>query len=483
MNENDKQEPAAEPGLRLPAVTRRTALASGLALALGPALAAAAQAQEAPGRPLPRRRGQGRRPEPPWAEAERARLRPGEPGRDYRPAFVPNLPTLPYRIVDGVKVFHLVAEPILHELARGLVVNAWGYNGTTPGPLIEAAEGDRVRIYVSNRLPAPTTVHWHGMLVPNGMDGVPGLTQPEIPPGQTARYEFVLPHAGTFMYHTHFDAMVQDALGLVGMFVVHPRRAADPPDRDFVILLQEWFIRPGTSRPDPFEMSDFNVLTMNGRAFPDVHPLVCQLGDRVRVRIGNLSPMSHHPIHLHGFFFHITATDGGVIPVSARWPETTVLVPVGSSREIEFVADNPGDWPLHCHMTHHMMNQMGHGVPNMVGVQVPAELEQKIRSLLPGYMTMGQAGMADMIGMRMPVPENSIPMRGLTGQFGPSEFGGMATLVKVREHAPGYEDVGWYDFPPGSIAAVDVSPDELRHHGIEPPPPGAQPPAGHHGQH
>jgi hypothetical protein len=214
-------------------------------------------------------------------------------------------------------------------------------------------------------------------------------------------------------------------------------------------------------------MNDFNVLTMNGRAFPDSYPLVVQRGHRVRIRIGNLSQMSHHPIHLHGHAFRVTVTDGGSIPDEGRWPETTVLVQVGSTRNIEFIADNPGDWIMHCHMTHHTMNQMGHDFPNMVGVEVPEALQRKIKSLLPEFMVMGHKGMVQMASMNMRVPPNTMPMYGLHGQFGRTVFGGMAKVLKVREHAPTYEDPGWYEFPP-DLMAREATPDELRCDGIEP---------------
>jgi FtsP/CotA-like multicopper oxidase with cupredoxin domain len=361
----------------------------------------------------------------------------------------------------------MVAEEIVHEVAPGLVVNAWGYNGRTTGPTIETVEGDRVRIYVSNRLSVPTTVHWHAMILPNGMDGVAGVTQPAIPPGETYVYEFITPHAGTFMYHPHFDNMTQEGMGMTGMFVVHPRNPATRPDRDFALMLHEWAIEGGTMRPDPFEMTDFNVLTINGRAAPGTYPLVAELGDKVRIRIGNLSAMDHHPIHLHGYAFKVVETDGGPIPESAQWPETTVLVHVGSARAIELTADNPGDWIMHCHMTHHTMNQMGHDIPNMIGVR-PGELDAKIQKILPDYMTMGQSGMGPMAWMNMPVPENSIPMLGLQGQYGGTVLGSMFTVLKVRDKTNGYEDPGWYDHPPGTVSYAATE-QQMRRDGIDPP--------------
>jgi manganese oxidase len=450
-----------------PVVSRRSLLAGGAA-ALG--VGGVTRALAAPHPPDELGSVRTRHPgELPWTAAMARHDPPGVPGRDYRPVHTPNGVTLEYRVRDDVKVFHLTAEPIVHDLAHGLTVHAWGFNGRTPGPTIELVEGDRARFYVTNRLPVPTSVHWHGIILPCGMDGVPGITQPGIPPGETYVYEITFAHPGTYMYHPHADSMTEEGMGMIGMLVVHPRRPRGPlPDRDFALILMEWNVEGGTRRPDPNEMLDFNVLTLNGKAFPDTHPLVARRGDRVRIRLGNLSQMSHHPIHLHGYTFRITDTDGGPIPPAGQWPETTVLVPVGSTRTIELVADNPGDWLMHCHMTHHMMNQMGHDLPNMVGVDT-AGVESKIRSLLPGYMTMGVNGMEDMAEMadHMPMPANSIPMRGYEGQFGATVMGGMATLFKVREHAVGYEDPGPYDFPAGTVARP-ADPAELEEDGIGP---------------
>jgi hypothetical protein len=272
------------------------------------------------------------------------------------------------------------------------------------------------------------------------------------------------------MYHSHHDEMTQIALGMTGLFVIHPRTPRGPKiDRDFAIMLHEWRIRPGARRPDPNEMTEFNVLTMNAKAFPGTEPLVVKKGQRVRIRIGNLSAMDHHPIHLHGHQFRITETDGGAIPDSAQWPETTVLVPVGSTRSVEFVADEPGDWALHCHMTHHVMNQMGHGFPNMIGVDTKG-LDAKARKLLPGYMSMGEAGMADMGEMGMPVPKNSIPMVGAKGKHDYITMGGMFTILKTRDRLSSYEDPGWYDNPAGTLA-LPASKADLQRDGIDKAPP------------
>lgn len=365
--------------------------------------------------------------------------------------------------MDGAKVFHLIAGPVTHEFAPGLVAECWGYNGRVHGPTIEAVEGDRVRIYVTNKLSEPTTVHWHGLFLPNGMDGVAGVTQKAIPPGETFKYEFTLKQHGTFMYHPHHDEMTQMALGMIGLFIVHPREPKSQVDHDFAIMLSEWRIDAGARRPDPDEMTDFNVLTLNARCFPGTAPLVVQKNSRVRIRLGNLGAMDHHPIHLHGHRFFVTETDGGEIPDSARWPETTVLVAVGQTRTVEFVADVAGDWPLHCQMTHHGMNQMGHQFGNVTGINTDG-LDEKIRKLVPGYMTMGADGMGD---MGMPVPKNSLPMVGGQGQFGYITMGGMFTLLKVRDEAPADNaDPGWYQNPSGTVSEVAPEAD-LKRDGIE----------------
>jgi len=255
---------------------------------------------------------------------------------------------------------------------------------------------------------------------------------------------------GTFMYHPHFDEMTQIALGMVGMFVVHPKSTKDKRRvRDYSLMAHEWKIPIGTRRPDPMAMNDFNVLTFNSKAFPATEPLVAEVGDRVRIRLGNLGPMDHHPIHLHGYAFEVTYTDGGPVPKAARWPETTVLVPVGATRVIEFVADVPGDWAMHCHMTHHVMNQMGHDAPNLVGADVRG-LDKKIGRVVPGYMTMGSTGMGDM--MEMSQPDNSISMLGGDGPFGMIDMGGMFTILKVRDKLTGDKDPGWYEHPKGTVA-------------------------------
>jgi FtsP/CotA-like multicopper oxidase with cupredoxin domain len=383
------------------------------------------------------------------------------PGEQYTPVIVPNGRTLPFEKRDGWKIFHLVAEPVKHQIAPGLDIEAWGYNGGTPGPLIEAVVGDRVRIYVTNKLEEPTTVHWHGVFVPNGMDGVGGLTQDYIGAGKTFKYEFTFTKPGTFMYHPHFDEMTQIALGMVGMIVVHPRGPAPRRVRDYALLAHEWKIPIGAARPDPLAMNDFNVLTFNSKSFPATEPMIAESGDLVRIRLGNLGPMDHHPIHLHGYAFEIVETDGGQVPPGARWPETTVLVPVGAVRVIELVANVPGDWAMHCHMTHHVMNQMGHEAPNLIGVDTKG-VDERIGQLVPGYMAMGTTGMGDM--MTMKTPRNSISMLGGKGPFDEIDMGGMFTILKVRERLTAENAAGWYDHPKGTVAEQASDADLARDH-------------------
>jgi hypothetical protein len=231
---------------------------------------------------------------------------------------------------------------------------------------------------------------------------------------------------------------------------VHPRvREAPKVDRDFAIMLMEWFVAPGTSRPNPAIMTDFNMFTFNSRAWPGTAPLVVKKGDRVRIRLANLS-MDSHPIHIHGHHFIVTGTDAGRIPATARWPEVTVNVPVGATRDVEFVASEPGDWAFHCHKSHHTMNAMSHDIPNMVGVQ-QGKVEDRVKTLLPGYMAMGDTGMGGM--MEMGRPKNTLPMMAGKGPFGPIEMGGMFTIVKIRENLASYDvDPGWYAQPPGTGA-------------------------------
>ncbi|MHB8886553.1 MAG: multicopper oxidase family protein [Methylovirgula sp.] len=421
--------------------TRRNVLsAGGLAMATATMIGSRAQAAAIPEAPIMREA----KMQPP--------LHPSS-GPDYNPVATLNGWTLPFRMNGDWKEFHLLAEPVVREMAPGMMANLWGYNGQSPGPTIEAVEGDKVRIFVTNHLPEPTTVHWHGMAIVNGMDGVLGLTQPGIPPGKTFVYEFPLLRSGTFMYHPHSDEMIQMAMGMMGFFVVHPR---DPNfrrvDRDYVFLMSSYLIEPGSYTPKVNEMLDFNLWTFNSRVFPGIDPVIAGLGDKLRIRFGNLT-MTNHPIHIHGTSFHVSGTDGGWVDERAWWPEVTVDCAVGQMRAIEFTADNPGDWAMHCHKAHHTMNAMGHKVRTYIGVDMK-KTAKAIAKIAPGYMPMGSTGMSEMADMEMPLPDNTLPMMTGDGQFGSIEMGGMFTVVKIR---PGlakddYKDPGPYHNPPGTVA-------------------------------
>ncbi len=416
-------DPLANPDEARPPISRRDAVFSGAALLAGATTAL---------------RATDARADPPLTGPS-----------PYVPIVTPNGATLPWTMRDGVKEFRLVAEPVKREFAPGMVVNGWGYNGSVPGPTIEAVEGDRVRLFVTNKLPERTAVHWHGVLLPNGMDGVAGLTQPHVEPGETYVYEFTLRQHGVLMYHPHSDEMVQVALGMVGFFVIHPRvPEAARVDRHFAIMLNEWLVPPGAATPNPAAMLDFNLFTFNGRVWPGTEALVVRTGQRVRLSFGNVS-MDSHPIHVHGHRFWHVGTDGGDIPPSARVPMTTINVPPGTTQTMEFVADAPGDWALHCHKSHHTMNAMSHDLPNMIGVRAP-DSEEKIRKVLPAYMAMGEAGMGNTMDMGQ--PKNTLPMMAGKGPFGDVEMGGMFTILKVRDGITSYADPGWYKHLAGTIA-------------------------------
>ena len=374
---------------------------------------------------------------------------------NYNPVVTLNGWTLPYRMNGNFKEFHLVAEPVVRELAPGMNANLWGYNGQSPGPTIEVVEGDKVRIFLTNKLPEHTSIHWHGQRLPNGMDGVAGLNQLAVSPGKTFVYEFEAKRPGTFMYHPHADEMTQMAMGMMGFWVTHPKKEhpwINKVDRDYCILLNAFDIVPGSETPKIMTMLDFNLWAWNSRIFPGISPLIARKNDRVRVRIGNLT-MTNHPIHVHGIEFEVTGTDGGPTRPESRWKEVTSDIAVGQMRQIEFIADEEGDWAMHCHKSHHSMNAMGHNVPTMIGVDHRG-VSEKIKKLVPDYMVMGERGMADMTEMTMPLPDNTIPMMTGDGPYGSVEMGGMFSILKVRaDQASGdYTDPGWFKNPIGKQA-------------------------------
>ncbi|MCU1299670.1 MAG: putative multicopper oxidase [Acidobacteriaceae bacterium] len=300
------------------------------------------------------------------------------------PVQTPDTPDLPFRMDGNVKEFHLIAEPVKQEIVPGRVVDLWGYNGRAPGPTIQITRGDRVRIIVDNHLPEATSMHWHGFEIPNEMDGAPGSSQDPIAPGGRFVYEFTLNQEGTYFYHSHMA--MQEMMGMIGAFIMHPKEPYKPrADKDFAIILQEYAILPNITVPNSMNM-EFNWLTFNGKSGPATTPLIVRHGERVRIRLINLG-MDHHPIHLHGHQFIVTGTEGGRQPEATWGPGNTVLVGVAQSRDIEFVANNPGDWMLHCHLPHHMMNQMSSSVGPMTrrnGMPAGLDMERGMGMLKGG---------------------------------------------------------------------------------------------------
>ena len=400
---------------------------------------------------------------PVGSPTDRGKLVPGlrKPGEPPVAVDVPDNPDrVPFTLKDGVKEFQIYCRHTRREFLPELYIDVWGFNGGMPGPTIEAVQGDRVRIVVHNELPESTGIHWHGLELPIALDGVPGLTQPPIPPGGVQAYEFTLHQSGTFFYHSH-DGM-QDGMGMVGLFLIHPKVAPTPAvDRDFALIIQEWAIMPASTVPNTMSM-EFNLFTLNGRAAPYITPLVCKLGERVRIRMVNFSGIDHHPMHLHGMTFWVTGTEGGRIPETAWIPGNTVLVGVAQVREIEFIANNPGDWMLHCHMFHHVMNFMSTMVGPMGGHTVQGMRAGQSATGGMGVATGGPAlsdaygpslgrSMGEQLGIERAVGNMSaMPGMGLGGQGGMAGMPGMASggdpRTKNPRKVPGYPQ-GMMDMP------------------------------------
>ena len=271
------------------------------------------------------------------------------------PVVTADIGDLPYTMDGDTKVFHLVAEVVRQQIHPMKTIDLWGFNGSAPGPTIQVNQGDRVRVVFENHLPEPTSMHWHGFEDTIQNDGMPGISQDPVKPGGRFIYEFNIHQAGTYFYHSHMA--MQEMAGMLGAFIMHPKEPYRPHcDKDFLIHLQEYAVLPSNTVPNTMNM-EFNWLLFNGKAGPATTPLIVRLGDRVRIRFVNLG-MDHHPLHLHGHTFYTTGTEGGRIPEAGWWPGNTVLVGVAQARDVEFVANNPGDWMIHCHLPHHMMNQM-----------------------------------------------------------------------------------------------------------------------------
>ena len=393
----------------------------------------------------------------------------------------PDVPDLEFTMDNGVKVFHLIAEPVKQQIAPNKTLLLWGFNGSAPGPTIQVNQGDRVRIIVDNHLPEPTSMHWHGFEIPNDVDGGPGVSQEPIKPGGRFVYEFTLHQEGTYFYHSHMA--MQEMMGMLGAFIMHPKQAYRPSaDKDFVVLLQEYAVLPNNVVPNSMNM-EFNWLTINGKVGPAITPLIAKLGDRVRIRIINLG-MDHHPIHLHGHTFFVTGTEGGRIPEGAWFPGNTVLVGVAQARDIEFVANNPGSWMLHCHLPHHMMNQMSSNVGLMTrtgrsGMPVGVSMENGMGMLTgePGVPTgddygpslgrgMGVGSTNDQPTTNGPIAkqnaDRNMNMQGMKGMQMAPETG---DITRNADRVPGFPQDAYME---GPMMAMDQMVDKPENYGLPP---------------
>jgi FtsP/CotA-like multicopper oxidase with cupredoxin domain len=255
-----------------------------------------------------------------------------------------------------VKEFRLTAGIVHWSILPNVQVGAYAYNGQVPGPEIRLTRGDRARFIVTNDLPEPTTVHWPGQQIPNEQDGAVDVTQEPIAPGEAFTYEFDVPEAGTFFYHTHFEADRLLAVGLYGAFIVEPRGGGRRFDKEYTIQLGEWRVTDGQTFP-AMELDGMlpNFFTINGKAYPAAERLAARVGERVRLRLIG-SGQFIHPMHLHGQPFKLVETDGFPVPEAAQLTKDTVLVGPGERYDAEFVARAPGKWLLHCHINHHITN-------------------------------------------------------------------------------------------------------------------------------
>ncbi len=265
-------------------------------------------------------------------------------------------------VIGDVKEFTLTAEPIAWEYASGKTITAWAYNGQIPGPKVHVKEGDKVRVKLVNKLPKATTVHWHGINVPYTMDGVPGVSQEAVKPGETFIYEFTATPAGTHFYHTHGSAHSDEAqqmdMGLSGVFIVEPANY-QKPDKEFTLVLDDWQKNGNDFNMGMMDMGmnhntmNYNLFTINGLSAPDAKPLDVKQGDKVRIRLINASSSTTHPMHLHGHQFTVVAEDGNELPPAQQRTRNTITLNPGETYDVEVTANNPGVWAFHCHELHH----------------------------------------------------------------------------------------------------------------------------------
>ena len=403
---------------------------------------------------------------PVGSATDRGKLVPGYRDASLEPVRItaPDLKILQGKIVRGAREFHIRATPTRRELLPGIWMDAYGYNDLFPGPVLEMTQGERIRIVFRNELPEETTLHPHGLELPVSMDGIPAVTQDYVKPGETFIYEFDVHQEGSSFLHPH--VAMQEAIGMVIPLIIHPREAYQPVvDRDFVMVAQQFNMLPNASIPNSTAM-DWNFLTLNGRSGPYTTPLVCKLGERVRIRFINFSTLHQHPMHLHGHTFWITGTEGGRIPETAWIPSNNVVVGVAQSRDVEFIANNPGDWVMHCHMFHHMMNHMVSQVGPIIrqkqndpGFRVPGypQIMKGMSSMKMPGMSEGSMGGQEMGEMKM----DSTPAD--TGPY--SEYAmkmSMEEMNKItsRRETHGMRE-GWFKGVHGLFSVVRVLAPDL----------------------
>jgi FtsP/CotA-like multicopper oxidase with cupredoxin domain len=251
------------------------------------------------------------------------------------------------KVEKGVKVFDLTSKVVQWEVKPGQRFEAFAYNGVVPGPMIRVTEGDKVRVRLKNELPESTSIHWHGLFVPNNMDGVPYITQPPVKPGQSFVYEFVARNPGSHMYHSHHAADIQVPKGLLGAFIIDPKDRSKEPRvaQDVVMILNDALLG----------------YTVNGKQFPATHPIVAKRNDMIRVRFMN-EGLLIHPMHLHGMPMRVIAKDGWPLPQS-HLCDTLNIAP-GERYDVLIRATELGVWAFHCHILNHAESR--HGMHGMV---------------------------------------------------------------------------------------------------------------------
>ncbi|AFY91005.1 multicopper oxidase family protein [Chroococcidiopsis thermalis] len=267
--------------------------------------------------------------------------------------------TLTPKLENGVKVFNLDVSLIKWNILPDVQVAAYAFNRQIPGPRIRVTEGDRVRIEVKNNLPEPTTVHWHGMILPNNMDGPADITQKPIAPGASYTYEFAVKQAGTYFYHSHKDIDRQQTLGMYGALIVDPKNKPKTLayDREVVVQIQEWTVKQGYTFPAmPMEGLLPNFFTINGKAYPETETINAKVGEKIRFRFIGSNNAFIHPMHIHGGPFKIVEADGNPVPVAAQIEKDTINVAPGERYDVIWTARNKGKWLLHCHIAHHATN-------------------------------------------------------------------------------------------------------------------------------